>query len=161
LNYQFYILYIDSSTLTITPPMQLIFWSKIVSKIINLYTVYVDLSVICVVCVDYVICVICIGLEVWASNSQQTTHHNTNLTAVNINLNTTQDTKIKGANLQATNQLSVLAREDVKVLTVYVDLSVICVVCVDYVICVICIGLEAIDECNFEVSPFNNINTFI
>jgi hypothetical protein len=41
------------------------------------------------------------------SNSQQTTHHNTNLTAVNINLNTTQDTKIKGANLQATNQLNI------------------------------------------------------
>jgi hypothetical protein len=31
------------------------------------------------------------------SNSQQTTHHNTSLTATNINLNTTQDTKIKGA----------------------------------------------------------------
>jgi outer membrane usher protein FimD/PapC len=45
------------------------------------------------------------------STSQQTTHNNTNLTATNINLNTTQDTK----------------REDVKVLTVYVDLSVICV----------------------------------
>jgi hypothetical protein len=29
------------------------------------------------------------------------THNNTNLTAANINLNTTQDTKIKGANLQA------------------------------------------------------------
>jgi hypothetical protein len=106
------------------------------------------------------------------SNSQQTTHHNTSLTATNINLNTTQDTKIKGANLQATNQLNlntknlevssvqnkhkaktrsqgaslgvvgILAREDVKVLTVYVDLSVICVGCVDCVICVICIGLE-------------------
>jgi hypothetical protein len=34
-------------------------------------------------------------------NSQQTTHHNTSLTATNINLNTTQNTKIKGANLQA------------------------------------------------------------
>jgi hypothetical protein len=33
----------------------------------------------------------------------------------------------------------ILAREDVKVLTVYVDLSVICVDCVD---CVICVGLE-------------------
>jgi hypothetical protein len=33
-------------------------------------------------------------------------HNNTNLTATNINLNTTQDTKIKGANLQATNQLN-------------------------------------------------------
>jgi hypothetical protein len=32
--------------------------------------------------------------------------------------------------------VGILAREDVKVLTVYVDLSVICVVCV------ICIGLE-------------------
>ena len=32
--------------------------------------------------------------------------------------------------------VGILAREDVKVLTVYVDLSVICV------ICVICIGLE-------------------
>ncbi|VVH66034.1 hypothetical protein BSPLISOX_2219, partial [uncultured Gammaproteobacteria bacterium] len=40
------------------------------------------------------------------SNSQQTTHHNTSLTAANINLNTTQNTKIKGANLQATNQLN-------------------------------------------------------
>jgi hypothetical protein len=30
------------------------------------------------------------------STSQQTTHNNTNLTATNINLNTTQDTKIKG-----------------------------------------------------------------
>jgi nucleoside recognition membrane protein YjiH len=68
------------------------------------------------------------------SNSQQTTHHNPSLTATNINLNTTQDTKIKGANLQATTQLN---REDVKVLTVYVDLSVICVVCIDCVICVI------------------------
>jgi hypothetical protein len=29
-------------------------------------------------------------------NSQQTTHHNTSLTATNINLNTTQNTKIKG-----------------------------------------------------------------
>jgi hypothetical protein len=29
------------------------------------------------------------------SNSQQTTHHNTSLTAANINLNTTQNTKIK------------------------------------------------------------------
>jgi hypothetical protein len=37
---------------------------------------------------------------------QQTTHHNTSLTATNINLNTTQNTKIKGANLQATNQLN-------------------------------------------------------
>jgi hypothetical protein len=36
------------------------------------------------------------------STSQQTTHNNTNLTATNINLNTIQDTKIKGANLQAT-----------------------------------------------------------
>jgi hypothetical protein len=35
--------------------------------------------------------------------------------------------------------VGILAREDVKVLTVYVDLSVICVGCVD---CVICIGLE-------------------
>ncbi|SSC07379.1 hypothetical protein BTURTLESOX_2436 [bacterium endosymbiont of Bathymodiolus sp. 5 South] len=35
--------------------------------------------------------------------------------------------------------VGILAREDVKVLTVYVDLSVICVDCVD---CVICIGLE-------------------
>jgi urea transporter len=35
------------------------------------------------------------------------THNNTNLTAANINLNTTQDTKIKGANLQATNQLNI------------------------------------------------------
>jgi hypothetical protein len=35
--------------------------------------------------------------------------------------------------------VGILAREDVKVLTVYVDLSVICVICVD---CVICIGLE-------------------
>jgi hypothetical protein len=34
------------------------------------------------------------------------THHNTSLTATNINLNTTQNTKIKGANLQATNQLN-------------------------------------------------------
>ncbi|VVM25571.1 hypothetical protein BSPWISOXPB_7348 [uncultured Gammaproteobacteria bacterium] len=33
--------------------------------------------------------------------------------------------------------VGILAREDVKVLTVYVDLSVICVVCVDCVICVI------------------------
>ncbi|VVM26985.1 hypothetical protein BSPWISOXPB_589 [uncultured Gammaproteobacteria bacterium] len=41
------------------------------------------------------------------STSQQTTHNNTNLTAANINLNTTQDTKIKGANLQATNQLNI------------------------------------------------------
>ncbi|VVH63880.1 hypothetical protein BSPWISOX_522, partial [uncultured Gammaproteobacteria bacterium] len=41
------------------------------------------------------------------STSQQTTHNNTNLTATNINLNTTQDTKIKGANLQATNQLNI------------------------------------------------------
>jgi filamentous hemagglutinin len=40
------------------------------------------------------------------STSQQTTHNNTNLTATNINLNTTQDTKIKGANLQATSQLN-------------------------------------------------------
>jgi hypothetical protein len=32
--------------------------------------------------------------------------------------------------------VGILAREDVKVLTVYVDLSVICVVCVDCVICV-------------------------
>jgi hypothetical protein len=80
---------------------------------------------------------------------------NTSLTATNINLNTTQNTKIKGANLQATNQLNLntknlevssvqnkhkaKTREDVKVLTVYVDLSVICVGCVD---CVICIGLE-------------------
>jgi hypothetical protein len=76
------------------------------------------------------------------SNSQQTPHHNTSLTATNITLNTTQNTKIKGANLQATNQLNlntnvgILAREDVKILTVYVDLSVICVGCV------ICIGLE-------------------
>jgi outer membrane usher protein FimD/PapC len=31
------------------------------------------------------------------STSQQTTHNNTSLTATNINLNTTQDTKIKGA----------------------------------------------------------------
>jgi hypothetical protein len=31
---------------------------------------------------------------------------NTNLPATNINLNTIQDTKIKGANLQATNQLN-------------------------------------------------------
>jgi hypothetical protein len=37
----------------------------------------------------------------------QTTHHNTSLTATNINLNTTQNTKIKGANLQATNQLNI------------------------------------------------------
>jgi hypothetical protein len=51
---------------------------------VKVLTVYVDLSVICV------ICVICI----------------TNLTATNINLNTIQDTKIKGANLQATNQLN-------------------------------------------------------
>ncbi|VVM27694.1 hypothetical protein BSPWISOXPB_1142 [uncultured Gammaproteobacteria bacterium] len=33
--------------------------------------------------------------------------------------------------------VGILAREDVKVLTVYVDLSVICVGCVDCVICVI------------------------
>jgi hypothetical protein len=33
--------------------------------------------------------------------------------------------------------VGILAREDVKVLTVYVDLSVICVDCVD---CVICVG---------------------
>jgi hypothetical protein len=39
--------------------------------------------------------------------SQQTTHNNTSLTATNINLNTIQDTKIKGANLQATNQLTI------------------------------------------------------
>ncbi|VVM17783.1 hypothetical protein BSPWISOXPB_4939 [uncultured Gammaproteobacteria bacterium] len=32
--------------------------------------------------------------------------------------------------------VGILAREDVKVLTVYVDLSVICGVCVDCVICV-------------------------
>jgi hypothetical protein len=42
------------------------------------------------------------------SNSQQTTHNNTSLTATNINLNTTQNTKIKGANLQATNQQLIL-----------------------------------------------------
>ncbi|VVM25867.1 hypothetical protein BSPWISOXPB_6178 [uncultured Gammaproteobacteria bacterium] len=41
------------------------------------------------------------------SHQQQTTHNNTNLTATNINLNTTQDTKIKGANLQATNKLNI------------------------------------------------------
>ncbi|VVM23096.1 hypothetical protein BSPWISOXPB_3873 [uncultured Gammaproteobacteria bacterium] len=35
--------------------------------------------------------------------------------------------------------VGILAREDVKILTVYVDLSVICVGCVD---CVICIGLK-------------------
>jgi hypothetical protein len=33
-------------------------------------------------------------------------YHNTSLTATNINLNTTQNTKTKGANLQATNQLN-------------------------------------------------------
>jgi hypothetical protein len=33
--------------------------------------------------------------------------------------------------------VGILAREDVKVLAVYVDLSVICVGCVDCVICVI------------------------
>jgi hypothetical protein len=33
--------------------------------------------------------------------------------------------------------VGILAREDVKVLAVYVDLFVICVVCVDCVICVI------------------------
>jgi hypothetical protein len=33
--------------------------------------------------------------------------HNTSLTATNINLNTTQNTKIKGANLQATTQLNI------------------------------------------------------
>jgi hypothetical protein len=42
------------------------------------------------------------------SNSQQNNHHNTRLTATNIHLNTPQDTKIKGANLQATNQLNML-----------------------------------------------------
>jgi hypothetical protein len=35
--------------------------------------------------------------------------------------------------------VGILAREDVKILTVYVDLSVICVDCI---ICIICIGLE-------------------
>ncbi|VVM27606.1 hypothetical protein BSPWISOXPB_11104 [uncultured Gammaproteobacteria bacterium] len=40
--------------------------------------------------------------------------------------------------------VGILAREDVKVLTVYVDLSVICVVCVDCVICVI--ELTALSE---------------
>jgi filamentous hemagglutinin len=41
------------------------------------------------------------------SNSQQTKHNNTSLTAANINLNSTQDTLIKGANLHATNQLNI------------------------------------------------------
>jgi short subunit fatty acids transporter len=75
---------------------------------VKVLTVYVDLSVICVGCVDCVICVICSGglsgsisRDSSTSNSQQTTHHNTSLTATNINLNTTQNTKIKGANLQA------------------------------------------------------------
>ena len=45
------------------------------------------------------------------SNSQQTTHNNTSLTAVNINLNTTQDAKIKGANLHATNQLYITPKQ--------------------------------------------------
>jgi hypothetical protein len=38
------------------------------------------------------------------SNSQQTSHNNASLTAANINLNSTQDTRIKGANLHATEQ---------------------------------------------------------
>ncbi|VVM28212.1 hypothetical protein BSPWISOXPB_7081 [uncultured Gammaproteobacteria bacterium] len=38
--------------------------------------------------------------------------------------------------------VGILAREDVKVLTVYVDLSVICVGCVICVICITCVGLK-------------------
>jgi filamentous hemagglutinin len=41
------------------------------------------------------------------SNCQQTKHNNASLTAANINLNSTQDTLIKGANLHATNQLNI------------------------------------------------------
>ncbi|VVM26815.1 hypothetical protein BSPWISOXPB_161 [uncultured Gammaproteobacteria bacterium] len=40
--------------------------------------------------------------------------------------------------------VGILAREDVKVLTVYVDLSVICVDCVDCIICII--SLFALSE---------------
>jgi hypothetical protein len=58
------------------------------------------------------------------STSQQTTHNNTNLTATNINLNTTQDTKIKGANLQATNQLNIDTKNlEVRLLVVRLSCS--------------------------------------